>query len=175
MKIYELDRSAYNPFKTTAIKRDSLSIPVRYLVEKNLLQGRILDYGCGRGFDVESLRNQGYNIIGYDKYNLKFKEESLLNKSYDTVMCNYVFNVIADLKEHEEVRQLLKSLTNNVYVSVRSDISSVKDTWEYDEENLGYWTPSNSFQRFYTPEMLNSLFGRVSLLRKTSSFIIFSY
>ena len=31
----------------TAIKRTSLSVPTRYLLQHNLLKGRILDFGCG--------------------------------------------------------------------------------------------------------------------------------
>jgi ATP adenylyltransferase len=46
----------------TAIKRTNLSVPTRYLLQHNLLKGRILDFGCGYGFDTDELKRQGYNI-----------------------------------------------------------------------------------------------------------------
>lgn len=39
----------------TAIKRTDLSVPTRYLLQHNLLKGRILDYGCGFGYDTDEL------------------------------------------------------------------------------------------------------------------------
>ena len=48
----------------TAIKRTSLSIPTRYLLQHNLLKGRILDFGCGYGFDTDELKRQGYDTRG---------------------------------------------------------------------------------------------------------------
>ena len=47
----------------TAIKRTDLSVPTRYLLQHNLLKGRILDYGCGFGYDTDELIKRGYNII----------------------------------------------------------------------------------------------------------------
>lgn len=46
----------------TAIKRTNLSVPTRYLLQHNLLKGRILNFGCGYGFDTDELKRQGYNI-----------------------------------------------------------------------------------------------------------------
>ena len=41
--------------KLTAITRNKLSIPILYLHKKGLLNGSILDYGCGKGGDVKQL------------------------------------------------------------------------------------------------------------------------
>jgi len=46
----------------TAIKRSRLSAPARYLLQHGLLKGRILDFGCGLGFDTDELRRQGHDI-----------------------------------------------------------------------------------------------------------------
>lgn len=40
----------------TAIKRTDLSAPVRYLLRHDLLKGRILDFGCGFGYDTDELK-----------------------------------------------------------------------------------------------------------------------
>jgi 2-polyprenyl-3-methyl-5-hydroxy-6-metoxy-1,4-benzoquinol methylase len=51
----------------TAKERDTLSYPAKLLLDKNLLVGEILDFGCGFGTDVELLKTNGKNIVGYDK------------------------------------------------------------------------------------------------------------
>ena len=52
----------------TAIKRTDLSVPTRYLLQHELLKGRILDFGCGFGYDTDELKKRGFDIIGYDYY-----------------------------------------------------------------------------------------------------------
>ena len=52
----------------TAIRRTRLSAPARYLLQHGLLKERILDFGCGLGFDTDELRRQGLDITGYDCY-----------------------------------------------------------------------------------------------------------
>ena len=38
-------------FNLTAIRRTDLSVPVRYLLRHDLLKRRILDFGCGFGYE----------------------------------------------------------------------------------------------------------------------------
>ena len=52
-----------NMSQLTAPLRDDPSAPMLYLAEQNLLQGRVLDYGCGHGFDADY-----YDLCGYDPY-----------------------------------------------------------------------------------------------------------
>jgi hypothetical protein len=40
----------------TAKERETLSFPAKYLYNKNLLVGDVLDFGCGFGKDVELLK-----------------------------------------------------------------------------------------------------------------------
>ena len=35
----------------TAIERIYLSVPAQFLLDKNMLQGKVLDFGCGFGND----------------------------------------------------------------------------------------------------------------------------
>lgn len=99
----------------TAIKRFKPSKPVEFLVKNSFLNGRLLDYGSGRGFDA--------NYLGadeYDSYWAPKQPEGL----YDTIICIYVLNVIESEKERHEVLKRIQSLltpTGTAYIAVRTD------------------------------------------------------
>lgn len=163
---------SYNPFLKTAIKRNELSRPMKILLKKNLLHGNILDMGTGYGLDLDFLRPQ-FRIVGYDKFNPDFKDESLLIDVYDTVTCNYVFNVIPDLDEHNELLKQLRLLSDNIHISVRSDKKAIQPNWRYEEKSLGYWTNRDSFQRFYTKDLVREMFGDVEFIHSDGALILF--
>ena len=163
----------YNPFLKTAIVRKGVSKPMKILKDRELLKGKILDFACGHGEDVSILSGLGFDIIGYDKFNDTYRNDKLLVNKYDVVTCNYCFNVIPDLEEHRQVLELLKSLSDNVYISVRSDLKAIKPNWIYNKDQLGYWTTTGSFQRFYDDEMVNELFGEIEYINNNASFKLF--
>ena len=134
-----METKEYNAFKTAIKRNNKLSAPMKVLYDKGLLKGKILDYGCGFGEDVNKLKNLGYNIVGYDKYNTKFKIDFLLDKMYSVVTCNYVFNVIQK-NEHDKLLKLLKSLGDEIYISVRADKKAIKHNWVYDKDKDVYIT-----------------------------------
>ena len=104
----------------TAIKRTAFSVPTRYLLEHNLLKGRILDFGCGHGFDTDELKNQGYEIIGYDYY---YRSDFPEGK-FDTIICNYVLNVLEPYAQAEVLMNVTNLLRpkGTAYFAVRRDI-----------------------------------------------------
>lgn len=162
----------YNPFKMTAITRRSLSVPMRELMNLGLLYGNILDYGCGKAFDLNFLSYLGLDIVGYDKYNLEYKDEGLLDKKYDVVVANYVLNVIPNLQEHQQVIDKLRLLGDNVYIALRNDRKAIKDTWEYIEENDCYRTSRQSYQRYYDDESIHKYLGEVEYITNNSSLML---
>ena len=92
----------------TAKERETISFPARLLLDKKLLIGEVLDFGCGFGKDVELLKEKGINIVGYDKY--YFPEYP--TKKYDTIICFYVLNVLLPEEQANllmEVSRLLKT------------------------------------------------------------------
>ena len=163
---------SYNPYLKTAITRTALSVPMRELMNLGLLYGSVLDFGAGKGFDVNFLSYLGLDIVGYDKYNPKYKDESLLDKKYDVVCCLYVLNVIRNLEEHQQVIDKLRSLGDNVFVALRNDKKNIKSTWEYIEEYDCYKTTKGSYQRYYTPESIGRHFGSVEYIINSSSLIL---
>lgn len=104
----------------TAKERDKLSYPARLLLDKGLLKGRILDFGCGFGKDVEILQTKGLDIQGYDRH---YFPTYPLGK-FDTILSFYVLNVLM-LEEQTnvllEISQLLKS-GGKAYFAVRRDV-----------------------------------------------------
>lgn len=104
----------------TAIERTSLSYPSRILLNKKKIVGKVLDFGCGIGKDVELLQHKGFDIVGYDPYYFpEFQTEK-----FDTILCFYVLNVLLPEEQAEvlmNVSHLLKP-NGKAYFAVRRDI-----------------------------------------------------
>lgn len=111
-----------NPYShLTAKERESLSFPARMLLQQGKLQGRILDFGCGFGKDVEELKAQGYDITGYDPH----YQPHYPTGTFDTILCLYVLNVLRQPKQSEIIMQISRLLkpTGTAYFAVRRDIA----------------------------------------------------
>lgn len=104
----------------TAIKRTDLSVPVRYLLQHGLLKGRILDFGCGFGYDTDELKQRGYDITGYDYH---YRTEYPKGK-FDTIICIYVLNVLEPYAQAEVMMNVsnLLSPKGTAYFAVRRDL-----------------------------------------------------
>lgn len=104
----------------TAIERSYLSFPAQFLLNNNLLQGKVLDFGCGLGNDVKLLTQKGFDVTGYDPY--YFPEYP--GDKFDTIICFYVLNVLFSENQANvlmEVSHLLKP-GGKVYYAVRRDL-----------------------------------------------------
>ena len=104
----------------TAKERENLSFPCKILLEKNLILGKTLDYGCGHGKDVEILKEKGYKIVGFDPHYFPIKLES----NYETIICFYVLNV---LEPEEQINVLMDiserlKIGGKAYFAVRRDL-----------------------------------------------------
>jgi len=104
----------------TAKDRVYLSFPGQILADRNLLHGKILDFGCGLGNDVKLLRQKGFAITGYDPY--YFPEYPTIK--FDTILCFYVLNVLFAEEQATvlmNVSHLLKP-GGKAYYAVRRDL-----------------------------------------------------
>ena len=107
----------------TAIERENISFPAKYLLKNELLKGDILDFGCGFGKDVETLTKKGFTITGYDPHYFPTYPQ----EKFDTICCFYVLNVL--FKDSQEavimaISQLLKP-KGKAYFAVRRDLKTV--------------------------------------------------
>ena len=107
--------------KYTALARKKPSVPMRHLSEAGVLVGDMLDYGCGRGFDAAH--------FGMDAYDFYWNpDESVFEKKYDTITCNYVLNVVTEEVQAEildRIHSLLKD-GGTAYITVARHLK--KDT-----------------------------------------------
>ena len=113
-----IKQNIYSHF--TAKEREALSFPAKLLLNKNLLSGEVLDFGCGFGKDVELLKSKGINIVGYDKHYFP----NYPTQTFDTIICFYVLNVLLPEEQAHvlmEISQLLKP-SGKAYFAVRRDI-----------------------------------------------------
>ena len=104
----------------TAIERIKLSFPANFLLNKTLIQGNVLDFGCGLGNDVKLLQQKGLDITGYDPHYFP----QYPNVKFDTIICLYVLNVLFPEEQANvlmEVSHLLKP-GGKAYYAVRRDI-----------------------------------------------------
>jgi diadenosine tetraphosphate (Ap4A) HIT family hydrolase len=104
----------------TAKERIYLSFPAQLLLEKNLLKGKVLDFGCGLGNDVQLLQKKGLDIAGYDPYYCP----QYPTEKFDTIICFYVLNVLFSEEQSNvlmEVSHLLKP-GGTAYYAVRRDL-----------------------------------------------------
>jgi len=110
-----------NPYShLTAKERETLSFPARHLLSKHLLAGKVLDFGCGFGKDVELIKDQGLDIVGYDPhYFPTFPEQK-----FDTVLCFYVLNVLLAEEQANVLMNISALLKPNgkAYFAVRRDL-----------------------------------------------------
>lgn len=104
----------------TAIERTNMSFPARLLLKKNLLKGKILDFGCGIGKDVEKLIEKEKDVVGYDPY----YKPNFPTEKFDSIICFYVLNVLLPEEQADVLMNVSKLLKEGgkAYFAVRRDI-----------------------------------------------------
>lgn len=110
-----------NPYAhLTAKERDRPSFPTRKLLGLGHIQGRVLDFGCGYGADVDFLRKKGFEVVGYDPH----YAPEWPTGSFDTILCHYVLNVLMRREQAEvlmDVSELLRP-SGSAFYTVRRDL-----------------------------------------------------
>ena len=110
-------RAGYVFFKERggAPERKDLSKTARVLTEGGLVRGRVLDYGCGLGFDADRL--------GWEAYDPYYRTARPTGH-YDTIIVNHVANVLTRDSRAELFRAVNALLAPGgvTYVSVARNI-----------------------------------------------------
>jgi len=87
-----------------AVRRSSVSFGAAWLVNQNLMRGRVLDYGCGFGFDADHFGWEGFDPC-YRQIELK--------GGYDTVICNHVLNMLTRSSRERVIENIRSLLTES--------------------------------------------------------------
>lgn len=121
----------------TALKRRKLSAPMRTLVDHKMIRGRALDYGCGHGFDADSL-----GISKWDPNHSPIMPEGL----FDTITMIYVTNTLGPEGRYSAITRAAKRLRSHgrLFVAHRDDIKVTRQTkigtFQFADKQLHYPT-----------------------------------
>ena len=163
-----------NKTHKTAISRNKLSAPVQWLLDNDHIKQRdhLLDYGCGKGTDVDFLNGLGIQTWAYDPY---WFDVHFAKGVHDVVLCTYVLNVIfRGTDAYDCVRGCIEASNGGpIFFAVRNDKSNLKG-----------WTKRNTYQWFVPLGFVQEVCNRVSVgiqiparivteVHKTSSYVIY--
>lgn len=112
----------------TAIRRRAPSAPMKEHERSGRLVGRVLDYGSGRGFDADY-----FSIERYDPH----YSPDMPGGMFDTIVCNFVLNVIESEEERDAVVTDIRSMLvpgGRAYFAVRTDKANLRGTTK-----IGTW------------------------------------
>lgn len=149
----------------TAIKRNKPSRPLRYLYDNHDDQfhnGTVLDYGCGRGDDVDFLLEMGCDT---DRYDPNFSP-TLPKRKYDVIVCTYVMCVIPDPEERHKILLKMWDLLKPggiIYISTRKyrEVNSNARRRFWTKYKDGWLTRNNTFQKGFKQEDIYRLGERL--------------
>jgi DNA phosphorothioation-associated putative methyltransferase len=132
----------------TALTRYALSKPMQLLAKHEFLEGKhtIFDYGCGKGSDVDILRQNHLTANGWDPH---FCPDNPKHTA-DIVNLGFVINVIEDkIERMEAVLGAYQLCTQFLCAAVMlGEQSSERGRLFRD----GVLTSRNTFQRYYSQE-----------------------
>ncbi len=105
-----------NKTHLTARARSNLSAPAAYLLKEGLLEGRILDFGCGKG-DLHKFLDG--DIEQWDPHFHPAKPRG----KFDVVCCIYVLNVLRAFHRMQAMRHAMNYVRRggSLYIAVRRD------------------------------------------------------
>lgn len=84
-----------------AVQRKTVSFAARWLVEHGHVKGRVLDFGCGFGFDADY-----YGWEAFDPYYRQAEPSGL----FDTIICNHVLNMLTRGSRHQAMERMQELL-----------------------------------------------------------------
>lgn len=149
----------------TAIARTKPSAPMQWLVEELAFGSTdaILDYGCGRGKDVEWMKAHDFNVVGYDPHYAPNTITNGMTNCFDIITCNFVLNVIESAQVRENVIHHIKGLLKRygvAYISIRAD-----------KKKLNGFTKRGTFQTYVDILPAHGF----KLIKKTGSYELYEF
>lgn len=142
----------------TALSRTSLSAPAQLLLRHKLLTKELtfFDYGCGRGDDMSTLRNEGFIAGGWDPH----YAANLPIQVADVVNLGFVVNVIEDPAERVDALRKAFALARKVMSVGVMLYSGIPPGRPFQD---GFVTSRNTFQKYFSQEEFKDYVEQVLL------------
>jgi hypothetical protein len=164
----------------TAMSIKTASAPTREAFSLGYLKEVIFDWGCGKERDTNFLKENGLNVISYDKFLKPFPNPNDVDfTEINSIICNYVINVIENPTERLELIEDIFSKAINgstVLISARSKSEieefAKKSKWRKYED--GYLTSTKTFQKGFALEELKTIifkYGQILKAIETKSYV----
>jgi hypothetical protein len=120
-----------------APERQGLSKTARVLLDQSRIRGRVLDYGCGLGFDADQL--------GWDAFDPYYRTAEPVGP-YDIIVVNHVVNILTRESRANLFARIDGLLTEEgaAYVSTARNIPT-----------LGKWGPRRRIQNYVVLDLPN--------------------
>jgi len=134
----------------TALTRIQMSAPMQSLARYGYLDGSksIFDYGCGKGGDLQLLKENGVKAAGWDPYYAPNDKKEPAN----IVNMGFVINVIEDAEERSEALQSAFGLAEEcLVVSAMLENANARSGMPYKD---GVRTSRNTFQKYFSQSEL---------------------
>jgi DNA phosphorothioation-associated putative methyltransferase len=149
----------------TAIGRKGPSVPARRFVAHIKDEPRkgyvsVLDWGCGRGADVDWFNRLQFDGRGYDPIFRPRVSYKSTRPRFNYVTCFYVLNVIpTKIGRVRAIKEAVHHLAEDgqMFIAVRAKRAIDKLGNKWTKHRDGYRTSKNTFQHGFTDEELKKL------------------
>ena len=133
----------------TALRRSTLSSPLRHLLDFGFLDGRrtVFDYGCGRGDDLRLLTGMGVDAKGWDPV----YRPNAPRRPSDLVNLGFVLNVVEDPVERQQTLKAAWALAKEVLI-VSVMLGYKAHQQRFSAHGDGVRTQRNTFQKYYSQD-----------------------
>ena len=133
----------------TALRRSTLSSPLRHLLDFGFLDGSrtVFDYGCGRGDDLRLLTEMGVDAKGWDPV----YRPNAPQRPSDLVNLGFVLNVVEDPVERRQTLRAAWSLAQEMLI-VSVMLGYKAHQQRFSAHGDGVRTQRNTFQKYYSQD-----------------------
>jgi hypothetical protein len=138
-------------YHRTAIQRNGISRPLKYIQKHSpdLLHGKVLDFGSGKGADCQTI-----SATCYDPNHPDSRTRTRPSRNYDTVLMFYVLNVLPPASRRKALKEGAARLEKggHLVVAVRGKgdggYATAKSTWERHQDGYAQRDGSGECKRF---------------------------